>query len=156
MKTFEVKGQLVLVDDAIYPLVVNLKWHLNTYGYVCQANKIYKVGKLGRTTITKFLHHVVLPPEEGLVTDHIDGNIYNNQLSNLRNVPQWVNMHNRSVQNNNTSGHKGISWNKIQQQWHAYLWIKRKRYHLGYFDKLEDAIKARKAAEQTILAPALV
>lgn len=35
-------------------------------------------------------------------------------------------------------------------RYRAYITFKRKRYHLGYYDKIEDAIVARKEAERKI------
>lgn len=53
----------------------------------------------------------------------------------------------------NTSGHKGVSWEKRSGKWHAYIGIKGKNKHLGYFDDLEDAVKARKEAEEKYHKP---
>lgn len=49
---------------------------------------------------------------------------------------------------NNTSGHKGISWNKYRRKWHSHITVSGKLITLGYFEYLEDAIVARKAAEE--------
>ncbi|MCL2575711.1 MAG: AP2 domain-containing protein [Defluviitaleaceae bacterium] len=48
---------------------------------------------------------------------------------------------------NNTSGVRGVSFNKRKQKWRAYIRFKGKSMHLGYFDELEDAKAARVAAE---------
>lgn len=54
---------------------------------------------------------------------------------------------NKKIQTNNTSGHTGISFHKLKGQWYARISFKGKTYNLGYFDKIEDAIQARKEAE---------
>lgn len=54
---------------------------------------------------------------------------------------------------NNTSGHKGVSWNKSHQKWQAYIGIHGKTIKLGYFDNIEDAIRVREEAEQEYFKP---
>lgn len=73
--------------------------------------------------------------------DHIDMDITNNRISNLRLATRSQNQCNRGVQSNNTSGHKGVSFDKKQKKWHAYIKINNKRKHIGYFKILSDACK---------------
>lgn len=49
-----------------------------------------------------------------------------------------------------SSGVKGVGWDKKHNKWRAYIMFKRKSYHLGYFDDVKEAIKARKKAEDKI------
>ena len=56
---------------------------------------------------------------------------------------------------NNTSGHKGVSWNRGHSKWQAYIHVHRTRISLGYFDDIEDAVKARIAAEEKYFDPLL-
>lgn len=55
----------------------------------------------------------------------------------------------------NKSGHKGVMWNKHRNKWQAYIGFKGKQINLGYFDKKEDAIKARELAEEKYFEPIL-
>ena len=41
----------------------------------------------------------------------------------------------------------GVCWSNTSNKWRAYINIDGKQKHLGYFDDIEDAIKARKEAE---------
>lgn len=66
------------------------------------------------------------------------GQIENTNLSRIRS---------KARQRNNTSGVRGVSFDKKSKRWAAYIYFQRRRYHLGYFDTLEGAAKARKAAE---------
>lgn len=52
--------------------------------------------------------------------------------------------------NNNTSGVTGISWDSSREKWKAQIWFKNKKYHLGRYENKEDAIKARKEAEEKL------
>lgn len=54
----------------------------------------------------------------------------------------------RKMQKNNTSGYSGVYWNKRRRKWTAAIGEKGKTRHLGCFEKLEDAINARKEAEE--------
>lgn len=56
---------------------------------------------------------------------------------------------------NNTSGYTGVSWHKKYNKWYAHIALKGKRYYLGQFDNIEDAIKVRKAAEEILFKPVL-
>ena len=50
---------------------------------------------------------------------------------------------NRRLQSNNTSGYTGVSFDKKTNKWMARI----NKVTLGYFENIEDAIKARKEAE---------
>lgn len=43
-----------------------------------------------------------------------------------------------------------MSWDKDREKWTAQIGFQGKNYHLGRFEKKEDAIKARKKAEEKI------
>lgn len=53
----------------------------------------------------------------------------------------------------NTSGVTGVTFNKREGLWVAYIGFKKERYYLGYFKNKEDAIKAREEAEEKIFKP---
>lgn len=56
---------------------------------------------------------------------------------------------------NNTSGIKGVSWDKRKNKWISQICFKRTNYKLGYYDNIEDAAKARKDAEEKLFKPVL-
>lgn len=85
-------------------------------------------------------------PEEQI--DHINRNRLDNRICNLRDVTNKQNMQNAGKYSNNASGHTGVYWNKRDSKWQAKIKHNRKNISLGYFDKLEDAVAARKAAEK--------
>ncbi len=71
--------------------------------------------------------------------DHIDGDKTNNHISNLRKATPSQNMHNMTLSSHNTSGVKGVSWNKQQQNWRARIKLNKKAIHIGNFTTLEEA-----------------
>lgn len=56
---------------------------------------------------------------------------------------------------NNTSGHKGVFWNKSKGKWIAQIFFQGKRIYLGIFSDIQDAIQARKEAEDYYFKPVL-
>lgn len=82
-------------------------------------------------------------PDNKPIIDHIDNNRLNNNLNNLRWATSKENAHNRVLYKNNTSGYKGVYWNKEKKKWYAMICEDYKLKNLGYFDSKEDAIKKR-------------
>ena len=81
--------------------------------------------------------------------DHINRIPSDNRIINLREVTDQENQFNRGKQKNNTSGYKGVSWNKQNKKWLANIRVNRKTIYLGYFDDILEASEAyRKAKEK--------
>lgn len=57
---------------------------------------------------------------------------------------------NRRMPSNNKTGTCGIHFAKIPRLWIAYISIDKKRINLGYFKEKEEAIRARKDAEEKL------
>lgn len=79
--------------------------------------------------------------------DHINHNRSDNRPDNLRKVTARGNRMNVSLTEKNTSGAVGVSWSKSKSKWRAYVKVHSVFKHLGYFDDLEQAALARKAAD---------
>ena len=56
----------------------------------------------------------------------------------------------KKVRKNNTSGVPGVTWICRDQLWRATIFFKGKSYYLGGYRNLEDAVKARKEAEEDL------
>ncbi|WP_195264571.1 AP2 domain-containing protein [Clostridium sp. 1001275B_160808_H3] len=50
----------------------------------------------------------------------------------------------------NTSGITGVTWDKSKGKWMAQIVFKGKSYYLGRYENKEDAVKARKEAEEKL------
>lgn len=57
---------------------------------------------------------------------------------------------NSKLLKNNRSGTTGVCWDKNKNKWIAQIWFKGKNYKLGYFKDKDEAIKARKGAEEKL------
>lgn len=56
----------------------------------------------------------------------------------------------KTVRKNNTSGVPGVDWRAGKQLWRAAICFKGKRYYLGCYHTFEEAVKARKRAEEEL------
>lgn len=81
------------------------------------------------------------------VIDHINGDIQDNSIRNLRDTSNEENQKNRKIGKNNTSGVLGVSWHKGDSKWMARIWVDKQSKYLGSFTDKQDAIAVRKAAE---------
>ena len=59
----------------------------------------------------------------------------------------------RKVNRRNKSGTTGVCWDKKRQRWTAQITVQRKVIRLGAYIAPEDAVAARKAAEEKYYAP---
>lgn len=71
--------------------------------------------------------------------DHINGIKNDNRIENLRPASKVENGYNRKISKNNTSGIKGVRWNKINKTWIVSLGINGKVKYFGSFKDIELA-----------------
>lgn len=79
--------------------------------------------------------------------DHINRNRSDNRICNLRDVTHQQNVQNAGNFCNNTSGRKGVYWNKRDSCWSARFLLGDKYLSLGCFKTFDEAVAARAAAE---------
>lgn len=89
------------------------------------------------------IHYGEAPKHE---IDHINHNPADNRIENLRDVSHAENQRNHPLRKRNKSGTHGVAQLKCGK-WYSRIKNGGKLIHLGYFDRLEDAVAARKAAE---------
>lgn len=106
-----------------------------------RGHKVYAHRVIMMMVHGPFLHEVLV--------DHRDGDGLNNRYDNLRFADAGLNAANlKGLRTNNTSGVTGVTWWKTGGYWVARITIWRRVEHLGYFKRFEDAVAARKAAEE--------
>lgn len=69
--------------------------------------------------------------------DHINGDGFDNRISNLREATRSENMRNCGMKSNNTSGFKGCR--RKAGSWHARITLQGRQYYLGKFKTGEAA-----------------
>lgn len=92
--------------------------------------KIYKLHRL------IFMWHHGYMPE---FVDHVDCERLNNKIENLREATASQNKWNQPVPKNNTSGIKGVCFDKTKNKWKGYVGYQGKDKHIGNFDSIDDA-----------------
>ena len=141
------QGQVTFIDDKHADLAA-FNWHARWDRKTFYANRSVRKPDGTRTTVAL---HQVIAERMGIVgpPDHIDRDGLNNLESNLRPDPNGRNNANQDIRVDNTSGFKGVSWNKARGKWVAQIGIAGKKRHLGLFD---DPIEAAKAYDKAAFA----
>lgn len=83
-------------------------------------------------------------PENQL--DHINGVKHDNRLVNLRHCSNKRNSENRKMSSRNTSGYRGVSYDKHLRKFKAYIGHNMESIHVGVFDTVDAAAAAAKVA----------
>jgi len=93
------------------------------------------------------MYHGDCPCE--LEIDHINGIRHDNRICNLRLVTRKQNMENKTATNKNTTGYKGVSFDKQVKKWKASICHNRKQINLGRYETAQEAAEAYiKAAKE--------
>jgi hypothetical protein len=74
--------------------------------------------------------------------DHADHDVLNAQISNLRLADKSQNGANAKLAKNNTSGFKGVSWDKIKKKYAVYVGYKGRHVLVGRFADPRMAARA--------------
>lgn len=124
-------------------------WVEDAYGYAVA----HLAGSKNKANIR--FHDIVMNRPKGMVVDHINRNALCNRKDNLRIVTQRVNVLNRGLNKNNTSGYTGVSFRNDTGKWKACIVVHGKDISLGCFYNKKDAIQARRIAEDKFFKPIL-
>ena len=100
------------------------------------------------------VHRIVWAMQHGAwpnyFVDHINGQKDDNRIINLRDVPQSLNGLGLVKSKKNTSGHTGVTWNRKLGKWAAQVKYRGKNLYLGLYVDIEDAVEARKKANESL------
>ena len=143
------QGQVTLVDTEDYERAAAHSWsaHWDPKARQFNARGAIKVaGKFKGITLHRFL----MDAPKGIEVDHANGDTLDNRRkTNLRFATHAQNCKNRRKKSDNTSGAKGVHWNKELRKWRARIMADGKRVLIGDFADLEAARAAynRRATE---------
>jgi hypothetical protein len=82
--------------------------------------------------------------------DHINGDRKDNRIENLRLVCNKQNSENQTLHVNNTSGYRGVTWDKSAQKWMAQIRHNNVRKFIGRYESLKEAANAAKNARDQL------
>lgn len=101
------------------------------YSQICINYKLYRAHRLAWIWVTGDW------PTQDI--DHIDMNGFNNSFGNLRHATRSQNNCNTTKRTTNTSGFKGVTFDKNENKWVAQISINKKHKMLGRFATRELA-----------------
>lgn len=122
-----------IFDKEDYEKIKDFTWDCSYKGYA----KSQKISA----------HRLIMDCPEDMVVDHINHKRNDNRKFNLRICSAVENSRNRKKSSSNTSGVNGVSYRKEKNKWRARITYNRKVIHIGDYETLEEAQKARKEAE---------
>lgn len=133
------RGEKFYFDLEDYNKIKDYLWYTKEDGYlICQqGNKTIRMNRLimDCTDPYKDVHH----------KNHI---VYDNRKSNLEICDHYQNIIATKTYSNNTSGRKGVYWDKSKNKWVVYITANKEQHFIGRYDNFEDAVKAREEAEK--------
>ena len=93
---------------------------------------------------TIYLHRLIMDAPRGVLVDHINHDKADNRKKNLRFATNQQNIQNQIAhgRKNNTSGYKGVDYDKKRRKWRARIYLDNKAITLGRFNSRRDAARA--------------
>lgn len=147
------RSKFAIIDPEDYELVSQYKWRSLKHrsAWYAVASIPHPDGGYDsrgwRRYTTRSMHQLITGYPE---TDHQNGNGLDNRRCNLRPATSAQNAANRKRRSDNTSGHVGITWHKRYMKWQARIGYNGIQYHLGNYDRIQDAIAAYHVAAQSV------
>lgn len=144
------QNQYALVDSSDFEALSLFNWYAKwdekTRSFYAGRNVRSKDGKYHGHSIT--MHKQIISTQKGKLVDHINHNTLDNRKENLRVVSYAQNLYNMRTPKDNTSGYKGVSWDKATEKWIAYIRKHGILKYLGRFLKVEEAASAYNTAAE--------
>jgi hypothetical protein len=137
---------VALVDDEDYERVSAHKWFL-----VKDEGRVKMTNSGSRYAASPRLHHFIMgKAPKGFEWDHRFGDQLDNRKENLRLATHAQNLFNCKRRVDNTSGYRGVAWDKTNGNWMSYINAHGQRYNLGRFSDPISAAKARDEAAKEL------
>jgi|SRR3990167_74362 len=133
MKTIQLtQGKFAIVDDQDYKNLLFCSWSMSGNGDV-QA--WINGGMIS-------LHRYLMGKKIGFEIDHVNGNKLDNRRKNLRFCSRHQNSANKNKYSTNTTGFKGVTWEKQINKFAARITFKYKNITLGRFNTAIEVARA--------------
>lgn len=132
-------NKIFLFDKEDFNKIKHYCWWINDDGYV--------IASLPNSNKKIRLHRLIMDENDpSIIIDHINHNTLDNRKCNLRKTDVVGNTRNGKLRSTNTTGVTGVR--KRRNKWNAYITVNYKHINLGTFDDFNNAVNARKIAEE--------
>jgi hypothetical protein len=128
------QGKTATVDKEDFEFLSQWDWSA-----IKGRNTFYAIRSAHDESKPIYMHREIL---SAFRVDHADGDGLNNRRLNLRDSDCSQNAWNQKKKSNNTSGFKGVTWDKNREKWITHIGFHRKMYFLGRFSTAEEAARA--------------
>ena len=143
------KGYQAIVDEEDYGRIAVFKWRTVPSLHTEYASRTRQEnGKVYNILMHRFILNIYDPK---IFVDHKNGNGLDNTKENLRIATRNQNMRNLTrTRANNSSGYRGVSFEKQTGKWLAYIYVNGKQKKLGRHENVLDAALAFDVAAQEL------
>ena len=152
------RGLFAKIDDEFYNEVIKHKWYADIHktsanpAFYARRN-VYGVDENGkRYSKAVMLHRYVMELSgvniDGKFLDHKNRDTLDDRLENLRIATPSENTRNTVHNDMYKNEYKGVHWSKAHGKFMCYIYLHRRRIHLGFFN---DAISAAKKYNEAAL-----
>src|SRR4051812_1085602 len=117
----------ILVDDSDYERLLPFRWH-------CSEGKV-RTTVMHPVQVEINITHFVLKNDKSVIVDHENLDGHDNRKFNLRVATKSQNAANSKKRSDNTSGYKGVSYDKRRNKWSSDIQANGIRIHLGRFNQ---------------------
>lgn len=125
------KGKIAKVDDEDYEWLMQWKWSFDgkyAQRYFCETKNMK-------------MHRQIMDAKDGEQVDHINQDKLDNRRANLRLCTDTENKRNSPLRKDNTSGYKGVYFEKSKRKWHTHIAINGKIIYLGLYETAEEGAR---------------
>ena len=135
------RGKVALVDDDDYETLIKFKWCASRCGFGIKEK--FRAERRGPNSRLLLMHRQIMDiTDPKVLVDHINGDPLDNRRENLRAATHAENSRNMGLSKKNTTGYKGVRWNKNLKKWRASIWVGGRHMHLGLYTDARSAALA--------------
>jgi hypothetical protein len=155
------RGLFALVDDEDYDKLSPFTWYVAKapldFLYISRSlydstrRKDKPKGKGGAGKVIMVREILGLAPGDKRLVYQKDRNFLNCQKNNLLIVDYTFSGLNKKLGKNNTTGYKGVYYNRRKRAWVAYIYYHRKAIYLGHYKTAPEAGEAYSIARDNLI-----
>lgn len=141
-----VGGYVAVTDVADVPLIEQYRWYpLQSRRADGSTRAVYAQTIIRRDDGSRtglYMHRLIAGASADVTVDHRDGDGLNNCRSNVRLATTTQNNRNQRLRSDNSSGFKGVIWDRDERKWQARIKVNGKTLHLGRHATVIEAAEA--------------